>query len=290
MFGFVNIYKPEGMTSFDVVAKVRKIACTRSVGHAGTLDPFATGVLPVAIGKATKLIEYLHDDKEYIATVQFGANTNTYDIEGEITQKFEKHINVNDVETALKNFEGEIEQIPPIYSAIKIKGKKLYEYARNGVQIEVKPRSVNIYEIKLIEFNDEKQIARIKVSCSKGTYIRSIAYDLGKILECGGYLIALERTKAGNFTAENTIKLEDLTAENIESNIINPIDIFPETKYILNEKEKERVNNGLWFIPSNIDNIRSNKSPVVFLIYGGKMYGVGMVDKDRIIIKKVFGV
>jgi len=285
LFGFINIYKPKGWTSFDVVAKLRRLTGIKQIGHTGTLDPFATGVLPVCIGKATKLIEYLPDDKEYIATVQFGANTDTYDLEGEITQKFDTRITAKEVEAALKSFDGEIEQIPPIYSAIKVNGKKLYDYARKGQEVEIKPRRVNIYEIKLQDFDEEKQAAVIKVACSKGTYIRSIAYDLGKILHSGGHLIALERTKAGSFTIENTVKLENLTRENIVQKIINPIEILPQEKYILSEEEKERVCHGQSLKIQN-----SLLTPVVFFVYSDKILGVGQVDGQRILVKKVFAV
>jgi len=285
LFGFINIYKPKGWTSFDVVAKLRRLTGIKQIGHTGTLDPFATGVLPVCIGKATKLIEYLPDDKEYIATVQFGANTDTYDLEGEITQKFDTRITAKEVEAALKSFDGEIEQIPPIYSAIKVNGKKLYDYARKGQEVEIKPRRVNIYEIKLQDFDEEKQAAVIKVACSKGTYIRSIAYDLGKILHSGGHLIALERTKAGSFTIENTVKLENLTRENIVQKIINPIEILPKEKYILSEEEKERVCHGQSLKIQN-----SLLTPVVFFVYSDKILGVGQVDGQRILVKKVFAV
>ena len=141
---FLNINKPKGMTSHDVVGCIRKILNIKQVGHTGTLDPFATGVLPVAIGKATKLIEYLPDNKEYIATVQFGKNTTTYDPEGEITEEFSKKITRQETELALKNFEGEISQLPPVYSAIKKDGKKLYEYARAGQTVDIQPRKVTV--------------------------------------------------------------------------------------------------------------------------------------------------
>ena len=136
-FGFLNIYKPKGLTSHDVVAKLRKVLKIKQVGHTGTLDPFATGVLPIAVGKATKLIEYLDDDKEYIATVQFGKTTDTYDLEGEVTETFDKNATESEVVEALKSFEGEVSQMPPIYSAIKVNGKKLYDYARAGEQVEI---------------------------------------------------------------------------------------------------------------------------------------------------------
>ena len=285
----MNIYKPEGWTSFDVVAKLRKIANIRQIGHAGTLDPFATGVLPVCIGKATKLIEYLPDDKEYIATVQFGANTDTYDLDGEIVETFDKKILQSDFENILKFFEGEIEQTPPIYSAIKVDGKKLYEYARSGQDVDLKPRKVVIYKIKSLDFNYERQFAKILVRCSKGTYIRSIAYDLGVKLGCGGHLTALERTKAGMFELGKAVKIEDLTSENIKSYFINPLDVLPQKKYILSDKEKEDVSHGrsIQYHCEKSDNFLN--IDIVIFVSGGKIYGIGLVENNWIKVKKVFG-
>ena len=243
LFGFLNIYKPKGLTSHDVVARLRKITKVRQIGHTGTLDPFATGVLPICIGKATRLIEYLDDDKEYLATVQFGKNTATYDLEGEITATFDKKVTEEDVKNALKDFEGEISQIPPIYSAIKVNGKKLYDYARQGQDIEIKPRKVTISKIEIKEFDKTSQSAKITVACSKGTYIRSIAYDLGAKLGCGGYLTALERTKAGKFQVNTAIKLEDLTEVlQIIENLINPLDMLNIPIHNLSENPAETLN------------------------------------------------
>ncbi len=293
MFGFLNIYKPKGMTSFDVVAILRRVTHIKQIGHTGTLDPFATGVLPICIGKSTKLIEYLEDDKEYIATVQFGANTDTYDLEGEVTQTFSKTIKKELIEETLKYFEGETEQLPPVYSAIKVNGKKLYEYARQGQQVEIKPRKIFVSKIELLEFDENKQTAKILIACSKGTYIRSIAYDLGQKLNCGGHLIALERTKAGMFKLNNAVRLEEIKSiEVVEKLLINPLEVMPQNRYMLDEKEKELAGHGM---PLNIKSdhfLSSNSHPnsdVVFLVCGGKMYGVGMVVDGKIKIKKVFG-
>lgn len=286
LFGFLNIYKPKGLTSHDVVARLRKITKVRQIGHTGTLDPFATGVLPICIGKATRLIEYLDDDKEYLATVQFGKNTTTYDLEGEITATFDKKVTEEDVKNALKDFEGEISQIPPIYSAIKVNGKKLYDYARQGQDIEIKPRKVTISKIELKEFDKTSQSAKITVACSKGTYIRSIAYDLGAKLGCGGYLTALERTKAGKFQVNTAIKLEDLTeVSQIVENLINPLDMFNIPIHNLSEKERERVSHGMSICNSDFPD-----SDIVILSYGGRIYAIGKVEQNKILVKKVFEV
>lgn len=286
LFGFLNIYKPKGLTSHDVVARLRKITKVRQIGHTGTLDPFATGVLPICIGKATRLIEYLDDDKEYLATVQFGKNTATYDLEGEITATFDKKVTEEDVKNALKDFEGEISQIPPIYSAIKVNGKKLYDYARQGQDIEIKPRKVTISKIELKEFDKTSQSAKITVACSKGTYIRSIAYDLGAKLGCGGYLTALERTKAGKFQVNTAIKLEDLTeVSQIVENLINPLDMLNIPIHNLSENERERVSHGMSIYNSDFPD-----SDIVILSYGGRIYAIGKVEQNKILVKKVFEV
>lgn len=286
LFGFLNIYKPKGLTSHDVVARLRKITKVRQIGHTGTLDPFATGVLPICIGKATRLIEYLDDNKEYLATVQFGKNTATYDLEGEITATFDKKVTEEDVKNTLKDFEGEISQIPPIYSAIKVNGKKLYDYARQGQDIEIKPRKVTISKIELKEFDKTSQSAKITVACSKGTYIRSIAYDLGAKLGCGGYLTALERTQAGKFQVNTAIKLEDLTeVSQIIENLINPLDMLNIPIHNLSENERERVSHGMSICNSDFPD-----SDIVILSYGGRIYAIGKVEQNKILVKKVFEV
>ena len=282
------------MTSFDVVAFLRRITKIKQIGHTGTLDPFATGVLPVCIGKSTKLIEYLPDDKEYVATVKFGFDTDTYDLDGQIINTYSKIVTETELNSDLKDFEGEIEQFPPKYSAIKVNGKKLYEYARKGEEINISPRSVNIYKIKLLDFSYKYQTAKILVNCSKGTYIRSIAYDIGQKLNCGGHLIALERTKAGMFCLENSIKLENInTTDDVIKKIINPLDVLPFPRYILDVSEKEKVMHGMPIecISGHLTNSSSVLSEhVVFAVYSGKMVAVGIKENNVIKIKKVFEV
>ena len=286
LFGFLNIYKPKGMTSFDVVAKLRRVTKIKQIGHTGTLDPFAVGVLPICIGKSTRLIEYLDDDKEYLATVQFGKDTDTYDLDGTVTKTYDKKITQEDLISILDNFRGEIEQLPPIYSAIKVNGKKLYEYARNGEEVEIKPRKVFISKLELENFDFEKQEAKIIVGCSKGTYIRSIAYDIGQKLNCGGYLTALERTKAGLFNREHSIPLENFgEVSDVRNKLVNPIDVLPLSKVEINDIEKERVNHGMAIYNRGFKN-----SDVVILVYGGRIHAIGMVEDNQILVKKVFEV
>lgn len=286
LFGFLNIYKPKGMTSFDVVARLRRVTKIKQIGHTGTLDPFAVGVLPICIGKSTRLIEYLDDDKEYLATVQFGKDTDTYDLDGTVTNTYDKKINQDDLISILDDFRGEIEQLPPIYSAIKVNGKKLYEYARNGEEVEIKPRKVFISKLELESFDYEKQEATILVGCSKGTYIRSIAYDIGQKLDCGGYLTALERTKAGLFNKEHSIPLENFSEiSDVMANLVNPLDVLSLPKVELNDIEKERVNHGMAIYNKGFKN-----SDIVILVYGGRIHAIGMVKENQILVKKVFEV
>ena len=285
MFGFLNIIKPKGITSHDVVSRLRKITQIKQIGHTGTLDPFATGVLPVCIGKATRLIEYLQDDKEYLAEVQFGKNTDTYDIDGQVTKVFDTKITEQEILEILPNFRGEISQLPPIYSAIKVNGKKLYDYARKGETVEIQPRKVNITKLELLSFDKEKQLAQIIVGCSKGTYIRSLAYDIGAKLNCGAYLSALKRTKAGDFIIENAISLDDLhTKEDVLNNLINPLDVLQLPKRELTPEEYERVSHGM----SIYNNNTGENLSIVILIYGGKIYAVGEVEQNKVLVKKVF--
>lgn len=281
LFGFLNIYKPVGMTSHDVVAVLRRVTKIKQIGHTGTLDPFAEGVLPICIGKATRLIEYLQDDKEYLATVQFGAATNTFDLDGEKVFTSDKKVSRDDIKEGLKSFEGEISQLPPIFSAIKVKGKKLYEYARKGEEVKIQPRKVVIENIELKNFDEELQQAQILLKCSKGTYIRSIANDLGKNLGCGGYLIKLIRTQAGKFRVENSVQLDGI---DVESNLINPLDILNLPKIAVDNDDLARIKNGMP-IYKTCDKIGN----FVSLIYNDvEICAVGIADGEKIKLKKVF--
>ena len=284
MFGFLNIYKPKGKTSHDVVAILRRITKVKQIGHTGTLDPFAEGVLPICIGKATRLIEYLKDDKAYAATVQFGSATDTYDLEGEATKTSDLIPSLDEIEAKLDDFRGEIEQTPPIYSAIKVNGKKLYEYARAGEQVEVKTRKVCISELKLLEYNQETRTLELYIACSKGTYIRSIANDLGEKLGCFGHLIKLVRVQAGDFVVEDAIKLEDLqTKEDVEKQLIYPLQKLNYQTYSLDEIEKEKISHGMQiFAKNNLEN------EIVILTYEDTLIAVAESNANKITCKKVF--
>ena len=218
--GFININKAAGMTSHDVVNRVRRIFNTKKVGHAGTLDPFATGVLPVAVGRAAKFLEYLSDcDKAYRAEIFFGVETSTGDTTGEIIQKKECQPNaLNEVDKVLSSFIGTIRQTPPKYSAIKINGRKAYELARKNVDFELPSREVTIYSLNVVSMTEDT--VTIDVDCSKGTYIRSLAVDIGKQLGIPATLKNLQRTRAGTFQIDNAVTLETLQ-EVTEAALIN---------------------------------------------------------------------
>jgi len=185
--GVINVLKAPGMTSHDVINFLRKLLRVKKIGHSGTLDPAAAGVLPVFVGKATKAIEFfMDDDKEYVAELRFGVTTDTGDLDGNILELKPVKITEGDLKEALKQFTGNINQVPPMYSAVRHKGKKLYELARQGITVERKARTVKIYSIDLMDFSLESAI--VKVACSKGTYIRTLCEDIGKVLGCGACL------------------------------------------------------------------------------------------------------
>ena len=282
MFGFINVNKPKGITSHDVVAILRRILKIKQIGHTGTLDPFAEGVLPICIGKATRLIEFLEDEKAYIGTVQFGKSTDTYDVDGKIINTSEKQITFEDLENALKDFRGEIEQTPPIYSAIKINGKKLYEYAREGKDVEIKPRKVCIQKLEILSFDEIKQQAELYIECSKGTYIRSIANDLGLALQAYGYLTKLVRVKAGKFTLRESIELNKLNSkEECLAHLISPLEKLNYPKYELTRAEFDKVSHGN---PIQIE----SQNGITFLIYENKIVAVANIDGNLAKMIKVF--
>ena len=284
MFGFLNVYKPKGKTSHDVVAILRRVTKIKQIGHTGTLDPFAEGVLPICIGKATRLIEYLNDDKAYIGTVQLGKSTTTYDLEGETVEVSDKTPDLEEIENELKNFRGDIEQLPPIYSAIKVNGKKLYEYARKGEEVEIKPRSVNISELKILNYDQENRILELYIKCSKGTYIRSIAHDLGKNLRCFGHLIKLVRVKAGDFEVKNSVKLEDLTnTEEVKKHLIYPLKKLDYQTYELTPKELELVSHGMQILAK-----QDLQPGIVILTHNSQLIAVAEFWDNKIKCSKVF--
>ena len=256
MDGIILINKQKGYTSHDAVNKIKHIL-REKVGHTGTLDPNATGLLPILIGKGTKLSYYLiNHDKEYIVTLELGIKTDTADSEGRIVEKQdieEKILEKSNIENVLKSFIGKQMQVPPMYSAIKVNGKKLYEYARNNIQIDIQSREIEIYDIKLVEIN-EKDIKFI-VKCSKGTYIRSLCEDIAKKLGTIGFMKELNRTKVGIFDIKDSIKIDELEENKQDGsflieNIITIEDLFiqlygEENKITLNNKKIIHFLNGV---------------------------------------------
>jgi tRNA pseudouridine55 synthase len=205
----LNMNKPAGWSSFDVVKKIRNISRIKKTGHAGTLDPFATGVLLVALGAATKKISSMMDlEKEYVGEIELGIDTDTLDITGKVTEELPtKHISAAEVANVCAKFIGEIDQVPPKYSAIQINGVRAYHLARNGEKVDLKPRKVKIFEFEVLSF--ENPFLKVRVRCSKGTYIRALARDIGKMLGTGGYLKTLERTRIGSYRIEDSLSISD---------------------------------------------------------------------------------
>ena len=222
MDGIIVINKPRDWTSMDVCAKLRGVFHEKRVGHAGTLDPMATGVLPVFVGQATKAASFAEDGKkEYRASLRLGVVTDTQDTSGTVLSESAVRVTEDELRAVLPRFTGEIEQIPPMYSAIKVRGKKLYELARKGVEIERKPRRVTIYELELLE-RDASGDWGLRAVCSKGTYIRTLCHDVGAALGCGGAMSALERTMASGFTIDEAASIED--AQKQGDRLLRPVD------------------------------------------------------------------
>ncbi len=264
--GILNIDKPQGITSHDVVDIVRKIFPGIKVGHTGTLDPIATGVLPICIGKATKLSdELLSENKVYKVKMLLGVETDTYDITGKIV--FANTLNEDEIyiKERIKRFIGKSSQIPPIYSAIKIKGKKAYEYARNNENVSLKPREIEIFNIDDIDVNLRKRQVSFVVSCTKGTYIRSLVHDIGIKLGCGATMIELKRLKTGDFDINDSIDLyEFLNLEYLDmlDKIVSIEELYKDSKKInLKDKDYDKFLNGIAIktdVPNGIVRVYEN--------------------------------
>ena len=283
MNGILIVNKPKNCTSHDVVYKVKKIT-NQKVGHTGTLDPMATGVLPLLIGKGTLCSKYLIEhDKIYKATIQLGKKTTTADQEGEVIEEQEIANNALEpqyVTKRLKEFLGKQIQTPPMYSAIKVNGKKLYEYARKGQNVEVPKREIEIYEIELLNIDKQNKKIEYKVHCSKGTYIRSLCEDIAEKLGTIGYMAELERLKVGKFILKNAVSIDDLEKKNIEKNIITIEEIFKNNEKInLTRKKLELFLNGVQITCDNPDG--------VYKIYcENKFIGTGTV-KEKLLKRDV---
>lgn len=226
--GILNVYKEKGFTSHDVVAKLRGILRMKKIGHTGTLDPDAAGVLPVCLGKGTRLCELLTDkDKEYEALLKLGTETDTQDTSGRVLAEKPVHVTAEQIEALVKTFTGEIEQVPPMYSAIKVNGKKLYELARVGKEVERQARRIRIYGIDILRI--DLPFVRFRVRCSKGAYIRTLCHDIGQAAGCGGCMAELTRTRSGRFSLEDSLtldRIETLYREGDLQAYILPVDAF----------------------------------------------------------------
>ena len=285
MDGIIIINKPIGCTSHDIVYKVKKIF-NEKVGHTGTLDPLAEGVLPLLIGKGTLCSKYLmNHDKKYIATIKLGIKTDTADLEGKIIEKIEKVEDFEEtkIKDILKSFVGIQEQLPPIYSAIRVNGKKLYEYARNNEKVEIKPRQINIYDINLLKYDKKQDEITFEVYCGKGTYIRSLCEDIAKRLGTIGCMIKLKRIEVGEFNIKDSISIEELenNKENkvfLESKIILIEDVFKKyNSIVLNEKQIKPLLNGIK-VEVNLE------KDGVYKLYNNSnnFFGIGIVNNKQL--------
>ncbi|MEJ5284749.1 MAG: tRNA pseudouridine(55) synthase TruB [Brevinematia bacterium] len=245
--GILPVYKEKNFSSFDVIRYIKKILSSESknqkIGHAGTLDPFAEGVLPVILGEATKAFNFLlESEKSYIAEIKFGAFTDSDDLTGNIIETFDKIPSINEIENILPLFKGKIKQVPPAFSAVRINGKRAYEIARKNKEVTLREREVYISNLEVKNYNDG--ILTLKIDCSSGTYIRSLARDIGKILNTGAYLLSLIRTKSSFIELKDCIKIKDITKENINNFLIslNKVINYPEINW---QREENLIKNGV---------------------------------------------
>lgn len=298
MDGIINVYKEKGYTSHDVVAVVRKTLNIKKVGHTGTLDPDAEGVLPVCIGQATKLADYIMAErKRYRAEITFGAETTTQDASGDVVEKFDYEFDENALKEAVKCFIGRQKQLPPMYSAIKVNGKKLYELAREGKEIERKTREIEIFDIKIADIMPPDR-AILDVDCSKGTYIRTLCSDIGKKLGWGAYMSALTRTASGKFRIEDAVKL-DVLKEKSEKRETEELIIPPDKalegykKVIVSSRAARYLYNGgkIYARFFDCEGSPAQGEPVLGYDENGRLVGIYTFlydkDKDSFYIKPV---
>ena len=245
MNGIVIVDKPQEWTSQDVTARLRRVFNTRRIGHGGTLDPMATGVLPVFVGRGTRAVEFFeHAEKTYEATLRLGMMTDTEDVFGNVLETREVHISETEFSAVLQRFRGKIMQVPPMYSALKVNGQKLCDLARKGKEVERQPREIEIYRLDCLEFSGET--ARLLVHCSKGTYIRTLCKDIGEALGCGGCMQSLRRVTAGAYTIEEAVPLQELLETGEPEKYLRAVDsMFTQHPAVtLSTKQEQRVRNG----------------------------------------------
>lgn len=286
MNGVINVYKPKNITSFDVVRNIRRISKIKKVGHTGTLDPMATGVLPICLGDSTKIVDFImNEHKEYKAKLKLGLTTDTYDREGKVLKEDSSIILEEEVINCINSFKGESIQIPPMYSAIKVKGERLYNLARKGIEVEREGRKINIYNIEVIAIN--LPYVEFIVICSKGTYIRSLCYDIGNKLRVGATMWELERIKTANFSIEDSINLEDINEDNIKEFIISAEEALSKYEKIeIDEYFIRLLKNGVKVKDKRLlDKIKSND--ILRVYEENKFIGLGQKNKEEFKIIKL---
>lgn len=287
--GVLNVFKNKGMTSFDVVRKIKFLASEKKVGHTGTLDPEATGVLPICIGKATKTIDYImNSNKVYDVKFLLGVKTTTYDLEGEVVETNETgHLIEDEVSNVVLSFIGEYDQVPPMYSALKKNGVRLYDLARQGIEVEREARRIKIYNIFNLKI--DLPYVYMKVACSKGTYIRSLCYDIGEELKVGATMAELNRSETSIFKQENSVNIEDLTKENIQDYVISieeALSFYP--KIVVNNSFAKLLINGVKVFDKRLtsENIEKN---ILYRVYDSEetFIGIGKQDDKGFKIEKL---
>ena len=289
MNGVLVINKEQGYTSFDVVAVVRKTLNIKKIGHTGTLDPNATGVLPVLLGSATKAQDIMPDsDKVYLADFKFGESTDTLDIWGKVIDRSDKKVTLAQFNEILTNFTGEIEQIPPMYSAVSVGGKRLYEFARENITVDRKSRKVTVYSLRLCSFDEETQAGRIEVKCSKGTYIRTLIDDIAKALGTCGVMTALSRTYACGYSISEAITLKELKSfvdeGTVEKHIKSVESIFKNYDEIkVSDKQAIRFSNGNPLDLYRLNKTQNFEDKKIFRVKdkGGVFLSLGIVDMAK---------
>lgn len=293
MTGLICLNKPKDITSFSAVAKVRGITHEKKCGHTGTLDPMATGVLPIMLGGATRFIDFLPDsDKGYVAEFKLGVVTDTLDITGEVLEENNFSVTKEEIKSVLLNFKGTISQIPPMYSAVSVDGQRLYDLARKGIEVERQARKVEVKELELLEFDEETGIGKIEVLCSKGTYIRSIIDDFGKKLGCGATMISLVRTKAMGIDLSECISLEDLqnikdTSNDFSSVVVSVEKLFEcYPQIFVSETQSHRFSNGGSLMR---DRLKKNLKDGIYRVYSNEkiFLGLGELSEQDLKVKRL---
>lgn len=287
MNGILCIDKPQGFTSFDVIAKLRGIMKIKRLGHGGTLDPMATGVLPVFVGTATKACDIMPDSsKRYVADFRLGKTSDTQDITGNILTESDKKISREELEAVLPEFTGKIRQLPPMYSAVQINGKRLYDLARQGVEVERNPREIEIKNIVIFKYDEKSREGTLEIGCGKGTYIRTIINDIGERLGCGGIMTGLVRTCSSGFTINECCTLDEVQRARDEDrleSLILPIERVFENipKLCLNEVQTRMYRNGVKLDLNRIRNIRQGVSEYSVYGFDGEFIGIASVDSEN---------